>query len=267
MGDIGESRGPQSPAELEGEAKRRYVAQMFARIAPRYDLMNTLMTGGMHHRWRKAAVKAAMGLDGPALDVATGTGDLALALARVKSVNKVVGLDLLPEMVILARAKARCRRLGGEVRFMVGDALSLPFPDDSFACATTAWGLRNMPDLRRSLEEMVRVVRPGGKVVSVESVPVKTGPFRHPMRLFFHQVVPLMGQLVAGDRPAYTYLPSSVEEFLTVDALARSFEEVGLEDVGYRTMGLGALALHWGTVPQETPIADRPRHGDFVADL
>ena len=240
---------------LQGDAKRRYVADLFSRIAPRYDLMNTVMTGGMHHRWRGLAAKAAAGgMEGVALDLATGTGDLAFALARRRGIREVVGLDLLPEMVARARSKARSRVPNGRAQFAVGDALSLPFPDNTFVCATTAWGLRNMPDLRRSLDEMVRVVRSGGMVVSLESMPVQSGPFRSLFRLFFHNVVPLMGQLIGGDRAAYTYLPQSVDRFLTVDALAQSFREAGLEDVGYRRLGLGAVAVHWGTKPR-VPLA------------
>ena len=245
---------------LQGDAKRHYVADMFARIAFRYDLMNTMMTGGLHHRWRRVASEvAARGLKGPALDVATGTGDLAFALARARGIKRVVGLDLLPEMVVRARSKGCSKGLEARAEFTVGDALSLPFPNDTFACSTSGWGLRNMPDLRRSLEEMVRVVRPGGKVVSMESVPVEHGPFRHTMRLFFHHIVPLMGQLIAGDRAAYTYLPQSVERFLTADALARLFEEVGLDNVGYLRLGLGAVAVHWGTKPRDPLVNDDAR--------
>ena len=235
---------------LQDQAKRRYVADLFSRIAPRYDLMNTLMTGGMHHRWRAAAAAVATeGLQGMALDIATGTGDLALALVRRPAVSRGVGVDLLPEMVTRAREKALGRGRSGEVTFAVADGLHLPFPENTFACATSAWGLRNMPDLRRSLEEMVRVVRPGGRVVSLDSFSVQGSPWSPVFRLFFHHVVPLMGQLVAGDRAAYTYLPQSVDKFLAADELVRVMEEVKLEDVGYRRMGLGAVALHWGTVP------------------
>ena len=235
---------------LLGEAKRRYVAELFARIAPRYDLMNTLMTAGMHHRWRNAAAAtASRGLEGTALDVATGTGDLALALAGRRGIQRTMGLDILPDMAGRARRKALSKGLDGSAQFLVGDALYLPFPNDSFACATSGWGLRNMPDVKGGLEELVRVVRPGGRVVSLESMPLQGGPFRLPFRLFFHHVVPLMGQLIAGDRAAYTYLPQSVDKFLSVDDVARLFREVGLVDVGYRRMGLGAVAVHWGTVP------------------
>ena len=236
--------------DLQGETKREYVADLFSRIAPRYDLMNTLMTAGLHHRWRRMVAEiAARGLEGVALDVGTGTGDLAFALVESGRMDTSVGVDYLPEMVSRARSKCRTKGLENRVQFTVGDALFLPFPGDSFACATSAWGLRNMPDLKRSVEEMVRVVRPGGRVVSLESMPVKGGAFRLPFRVFFHHIVPLMGQVVAGDRAAYTYLPHSVDKFVTIDALARVFEEAGLEDVGYRRTGLGAVAVHWGTVP------------------
>ena len=235
---------------LQGEAKRRYVAALFGRIAPRYDLMNTLMTAGMHHRWRKVvAHEASRGPEGMALDVATGTGDLAFALARAKGIQGVVGLDLLESMVSRARTKARGRRLAVRAQFTVGDALSLPFPDAIFSCVTSAWGLRNMPELKRSLEEMVRVLRPGGRVVSLESMPLERGAFRPLFRVFFHHVVPFLGQLIARDRVAYTYLPRSVDRFLTAESLAKGFENVGLVNVGYRPMGLGAVVAHWGTKP------------------
>lgn len=233
---------------LQGEAKRRYVAALFARIAPRYDLMNTIMTAGMHHRWRMVvAQEASRGPDGMALDVATGTGDLAFALAGTKGIQGVVGLDLLESMVSRARAKALAKKTTAIPQFTVGDALSLPFPDETFTSVTSAWGLRNMPDLKRSLEEMVRVLRRGGRVVSLESMPVERGALRPLFRVFFHHVVPFMGQLIARDRAAYTYLPRSVDRFLTADSLAEEFEKVGLVDVGYRPMGLGAVVAHWGT--------------------
>ena len=225
------------------------MADLFTRIAPRYDLMNSLMTGGMHHRWREAAAGVAMrGLSGEALDVATGTGDLALALARRPEVSGVVGVDLLLDMVTLARTKARSRKARDEVGFAVADGLSLPFPPDTFACATTAWGLRNMPDPGVALEEMVRVVKPGGMVVSLDSFAVEGVPWGGVFRLFFHHVVPLMGQVFAGDRAAYTYLPRSVDGFVSVKELAGLMGEVGLVDVSYRRMGLGAVGLHWGRV-------------------
>ena len=233
---------------LQGEAKRRYVAEMFSRIARRYDLMNTLMTAGMHHRWRKVAAKVATdGLEGTALDVGTGTGDLALALVREKGIDRVVGLDFLPLMVTRAESKARSNGFANSVRFTIGDALALPFPGDAFACVTSAWALRNVPELTASLREMLRVARPGGRVVSLESMPLEEGVMKPFASFFLHHMVPLMGQLIARDRAAYTYLPRSVDRFLTPDSLARQFENAGLRHVGYRRMGLGMVAVHWGT--------------------
>ena len=237
-------------AQLGGEAKQTYVADLFARIAGRYDLMNSLMTGGMHHRWKRhTAGLAAAGLTGPALDIATGTGDLAFALARQPGIDQAVGVDLLPPMI--ARGQDKLRRRGKQsaapVAFLVGDALRLPFPDHSFACATAGFSLRNMPDLPQALAEMARVVRPGGRVATLELTPLDGGSLKSRLfRPYFHGIVPLIGQLVAGDRAAYSYLPQSVDYFLQADRLADLFRASGLAAVGYQKLGFGAVAVHWG---------------------
>lgn len=242
-------------AELRGDEKRVYVADLFARIAGRYDLMNTLMTGGMHHRWkRRTAAATSDGLAGPALDIATGTGDLAFALAKRPGVSMSIGVDLLPEMISLANGKRdRGRRESpgkrSRVGFLLGDALALPFPDNSFACATAGFSLRNMPDLPAAIAEMARVVRPGGRVTTLELTPMPGGLKTALFRLYFHRIVPLVGQVVAGDRGAYTYLPQSVDYFLQADRLAGLFEEKGLVDVSYRKLGFGTVAIHQGRKP------------------
>ena len=234
--------------ELKGPEKRRYVADLFSRISRRYDLMNTLMTFGMDRRWRKTAARQAMeGLEGPVLDVATGTGDLALALGRVVGVTEVVGMDLLNPMVSRAISKASRAPQPAPITFMVGDALSLPFPDDSFACVTSAFSLRNLPDLQAALREMVRVTRPGGRVLSLETMPVDKGMSRPLVRFHFRRIVPLLGALITFDRAAYTYLPQSVDRFLSPSRLADLFREVGLETVQHHSLALGAVHLHWGT--------------------
>jgi demethylmenaquinone methyltransferase/2-methoxy-6-polyprenyl-1,4-benzoquinol methylase len=239
-------------AELRGEARQRYVADLFTRIAPRYDLMNTLMTGGMHLRWRqKTARLTAQGLQGKALDVATGTGGLALALALRPEIDHTVGVDLLPEMLALAQTKARARGLDGKTTLLMGDALALPFPDNTFACATAGFSLRNMPDLSQALAEMARVVRPGGRVTTLELTPFTVGIKARLFRLYFHRLVPFMGQIVAGDRSAYTYLPQSVDYFLEADRLAGLFRAVGLTEVDYAKLGFGTVALHRGIKPLE----------------
>ena len=251
-------------AHLRGDDKRRYVAEMFARISPRYDLMNSLMTGGLHHRWKRDTARlASAGQSGPALDVATGTGDLAFALARCPGIASVVGVDLLPEMLRLAIAKMPGdkggRRRGAPVHFVVGDALRLPFADGAFVCATAGFSLRNMPDVPAAIAEMARVVAPGGRVATLELTPMPPGIRARLGRIYFHKVVPLLGEIVAGDRAAYTYLPDSVDYFLTAAGLAQVYRQAGLVNVGYRRLGMGGVAIHYGEKPHgEKPHREEP---------
>ncbi|MAF37845.1 MAG: hypothetical protein CL696_03015 [Chloroflexi bacterium] len=234
-------------AELKGAEKQRYVADLFSRISGRYDLMNDLMTLGMHRRWkRQAAALAAQGLKGSAIDISTGTGDLALELARRPEVDHTVGLDLLEGMVSRAKSRSAARGMSGSVTMMVGDALSLPFANGSFACATAGFSLRNMPDVGKALSEMVRVVRPGGRVVILELSPMKPGLRSSLFRPVFHGLVPLIGRLVAGDGTAYSYLPKSVDYFLEANRLAEMLSELGLANVEFRRLGFGTVAMHRG---------------------
>jgi demethylmenaquinone methyltransferase/2-methoxy-6-polyprenyl-1,4-benzoquinol methylase len=217
---------------------------MFDRIAGFYDVMNSVMTAGLHHRWReRAADLAALRPGGTALDVATGTGDLALALARrVQPGGEVVGSDFSEGMLARARDKA-----GPEagVRWEWGDAMRLDHPDASFDAATVGFGARNFSDLDRGLAEMARVVRPGGRVVVLEI----TTPTRPPLSTFFSvwfdRVVPLVGRL-AADPEAYTYLPRSVKRFPAPPALAEAMTRSGLRDVRWILTAGGIIALHVG---------------------
>lgn len=235
-------------AQLQGDERRRYVARMFTRIAGRYDLMNNVMTLGMHHRWRReVAEEATRGLEGLALDVAAGTGDLTLALGSQSGVVRAIGVDLLAVMLQRARNKARWRS-EDQVHFVTGDALHLPFPDGTFACATTAFGLRNMPDIQAALQEMVRVVRPGGAVVTLEIVPLDPQrPLAPLLRLYFRYFIPWLGAFIAGDREAYTYLPASVDRFPPPDVLVGMMEKAGLGSVSYKLTGMQMIAIHRGT--------------------
>ncbi len=237
-------------AELTGPARQRYVADLFARISGHYDLMNDVMTLGMHRGWkRRTAALAAQALPGPALDVSTGTGDLAFQLARRPGVDRIIGLDLLPEMIDLARGRA-IRQRAAAVRLVLGDALSLPFPTGTFACAMAGFSLRNMPDVRRAIGEMARVVQPGGRVALLELSPMETGVKARLFRLYFHKLVPLVGNLIARDRAAYTYLPQSVDRFYGANELASMLRDAGLANVGYRRLGFGTVCLHWGDKPR-----------------
>ncbi len=235
-------------ARLRGDERARYVNRMFARIARRYDLLNTVMSGGRHHAWRRmATARAVEGVTGAALDVATGTGDFAIDLARRPEVDHVIGLDFTREMLPLAIAKARRRELQGRIDQVVGDAHSLPFADDRFICLTVGFGIRNFVDLPRALAEMKRVVRPGGRVVILEIVRQEGwGPVSKLFPVYFRYVTPWVGGLLAGDREAYTYLPESVGEFLSADELASHMTDAGLANVTYRKLALGTVAIHVG---------------------
>jgi demethylmenaquinone methyltransferase/2-methoxy-6-polyprenyl-1,4-benzoquinol methylase len=222
---------------------------MFARISRRYDLLNTVMTAGRHHAWRRKSADMAVGeLTGPALDVATGTGDLALDLARKSAVTHVTGLDFTPEMLHLAARKAgRKKGLADRVDYMIGDAHSLPLPDDHFICATVGFGIRNFIDVPQALREMTRVVRPGGRVVVLEIVTLEgLGPLSRLFTLYFRHVTPWLGTIFAGDREAYTYLPESVQGFVSAGELASSMEEAGLHNVAVRKLALGSVAIIGG---------------------
>jgi demethylmenaquinone methyltransferase / 2-methoxy-6-polyprenyl-1,4-benzoquinol methylase len=220
---------------------------MFTRIAGRYDLMNTLMTAGRHHAWRRIVARAAVGAPpGPILDLATGTADLALELRARDAGRTVVGADFSEGMLHEARGKLAARR-ASRLPLLAADALALPFADATFACVLSAFLLRNLEDLARGLAEMRRVTRPGGRVVALDIVRPETPVWNRIVAVYFHRVVPAVGGLVAGDRAAYTYLPDSVAGFVTPAELARLMTRAGLRDVTYRRLGLGTVALHVGT--------------------
>jgi demethylmenaquinone methyltransferase / 2-methoxy-6-polyprenyl-1,4-benzoquinol methylase len=216
---------------------------MFDRIARVYDGMNSVMTAGMHHRWReRAADLARVGPGDRAIDVATGTGDLALALERrVGPLGEVVGLDFSERMLELARRK------GPSVRFEAGNALDLPYGDAEFDAATVGFGVRNFSDLRRGLSEMARVTRPGGRVVVLELTAPRRPPLSWFFRLWFDRAVPALGRL-AGDPDAYAYLPSSVRRFPAPEGLAAELAGLGLEDIRYVITAGGIIGIHVGTV-------------------
>lgn len=222
-------------------ARASDVRAMFTRIAGHYDLMNTLMTAGRHHAWRRAVARAvATAPAGPVLDLATGTGDLAHAIARQSPGRLLVGADFSEAMLRRARVKLRSTRAS----LLAADALALPFPARTFACVTSAFLLRNLENLERGLAEMRRVTRPGGRVVTFDIVRPETPVWDTLFGLYFHRVVPAIGALVAGDRHAYTYLPDSVDRFPRPAALADLMRAAGLHDVQWRTLGLGTVALH-----------------------
>ena len=232
----------------EGSDKARFVSDMFSRIAGRYDLMNGLMTFGMHHAWRRVAARQTIAApEGPALDLATGTGDLALELRQIHPRRVIVGADFAFGMLRIAREKLdRADGRGRHVLLAAADALQLPFGDRTFACVTSAFLLRNLADLEMGLAEMRRVTRPGGRVVALEITQPTFPGFTPLFRFYFHRVVPRVGQLVGGDREAYTYLPQSVDRFLAPAELSRLMGTVGLRGVTCRRVGMGTVTIHTG---------------------
>jgi demethylmenaquinone methyltransferase/2-methoxy-6-polyprenyl-1,4-benzoquinol methylase len=228
--------------------KARYVQEMFTRIARRYDLMNSLMTCGRHQAWRRAAARLADPQPGGlALDVATGTGDLALALLAQAHVRHVVGMDFSDGMLWVAREKLLRKDARRRVSLVVGDALRLPFPDKTFACVTSAFLLRNLVDLAQGFSEMRRVTQAGGRVVALEITQPTLPGWSHLFGWYFGRLVPRIGAIVARDREAYTYLPRSVERFVSPRELSRLMESVGLRNVSYRRLGLGTVTIHIAT--------------------
>lgn len=229
-----------------GTLEEAQVREMFDRIAGSYDRLNTVMTAGLHHRWRRRAADLAAVRPGDrTLDVATGTGDLAVELARrVTPGGEVVAVDFAERMLELARAKASSL----PIRFEIANALALPFADDEFAAATVGFGARNFADLEQGLREMARVVAPGGRVVVLEITTPQRRPLSTFFELWFDRAVPRLGR-IAGDAQAYEYLPSSVRRFPGPEGLAGAMSRAGVTDIRYVITGGGIIALHVGVVP------------------
>jgi demethylmenaquinone methyltransferase/2-methoxy-6-polyprenyl-1,4-benzoquinol methylase len=237
------------------ELRAEQVRAMFARIARRYDLLNRLMTFGRDRAWRREAVaRLELPGSGRILDLGTGTGELASACRQTHPGAQVVACDFTCEMMILGKARER----GGKIAWAMADAGSLPFADETFDAVVSGFLLRNVADLDRVLREQVRVLKPGGRLAALDTTPPSPGPLAPLVRFHLRRVIPALGRLIAGDAPAYRYLPASTEAFADAETLAASLHAAGLAGVGFVRRMLGAIAIHWGSKPDARGGSDGP---------
>jgi demethylmenaquinone methyltransferase/2-methoxy-6-polyprenyl-1,4-benzoquinol methylase len=227
-------------SQLTGQERAGYVHDTFNRIARRYDLMNRLMTAGQDLRWRREAIRRLRLSPGERLlDLGTGTGDLGREALRQQPRIRLVAADFTLGMMLAGQA-------AGNLPWLNADALRLPFVDASFEAVVSGFLMRNVGDLDSALREQVRLLKPGGRMVILETTRPPRSLFTPLVWLHMHLVIPLVGRLVSGDREAYRYLPASSEAFLTAEELAASMASTGFRNVGFHRRMFGTVAIHWG---------------------
>ena len=226
-----------------------YVRSLFDGIAPRYDLLNHLLSAGIDRSWRRRAVEHLREIH-PAsiLDVATGTGDLALEAAQLRP-SRIIGIDIAPRMLERARAKVAAHGLSSLITLRNGDAEALPFADGSFDGVLVAFGVRNFEHLERSLREIFRVLRSGGKIVVLEFSHPRQFPLRQLYFFYFTRILPLIGRAVSGHREAYSYLPDTVLAFPEGEAFLRVLSLTGFEQTRLEPLSFGVATIYTGSRP------------------
>ena len=225
----------------------RHIRQMFAEIAGQYDLINRLMTFGQDRVWRQCVIQAAaMPENGIVLDVGTGTGGIALDLLEEDNTLQVIGADFTVDMMRIGRQKQNNSR----VTWIETDALALPFRDARFDAITSGYLVRNVSDALQAFQEQARVVKPGGRVVCLETSPPPKGLLQPVLLLFLNRLIPLLGQVVSGNRPAYTYLPQTTQNFLSPGKVSAVMRSAGLINIRYRQFMFGTIAVHVGIRPE-----------------
>lgn len=237
------------------EEKASYVHSQFERIAKRYDLTNDVISFGMHRLWKARAVDILLNNSGDEnekifLDLCCGTGDLALRIAKkINHTDQVCGVDFSSNMLEIAKSRTPKENSESQkMRWIQGDAQNLPFNDDMFNGAIISFGLRNLTDLDKGLEEMHRVVKPGRPVINLDLGRPEGVVFAPLFKSFFRYIVPHIGALVQGDRSAYTYLPESMSTYPDPEDISNRFEKAGLTGVKHLALAGGSVALHYGFV-------------------
>lgn len=225
--------------------------QIFSSIAWKYDWMNTIMTFNLDSRWRKFTVAQANLSEGSiGLDVCCGTGKLCIEQAKsVGATGKVIGLDFCENMLRVAEKNLANHPLRSRIELVQGNAMNLPFPDNTFDCATIGFALRNVPDITKTLQEMMRVVKPGGRVISLELAKPSAPVFKQLYWFYFEKFVPLLGKLRVGVEGPYSYLPYSVKIFPHQQEIKQLFSQIGLQDAACHELTGGIVAVHVGTKP------------------
>lgn len=232
------------PYRPEG-SKKEQVAAMFNAISPKYDALNRILSAGIDQSWRRKTlreIRATGALN--VLDVATGTADLALALAKGIPGSKVVGVDISAGMLEVGRSKVRAKDLEGRVRLDLGDGEQLPYDESSFGAVTVAFGVRNFENLEQGLRDMRRVLEPGGTLAVLEFSQPTAWPLRSLYLFYFKNILPRIGRMVSKDASAYTYLPNSVQAFPYGEAFAAKLREAGFQSVRVRPLTFGIASLY-----------------------
>ncbi|MDQ6827100.1 MAG: bifunctional demethylmenaquinone methyltransferase/2-methoxy-6-polyprenyl-1,4-benzoquinol methylase UbiE [Candidatus Eremiobacteraeota bacterium] len=228
--------------------KSSYVRDMFAAIAPRYDLANRLLTAGIDERWRRRAiVELRAPRQGQVLDLCCGTGDLVFHLLRSDPTLEVTGIDFCEPMLAAARSRARRAPGAGRARFIQGDVMQLPFPDQRFDAAIMGFSLRNVVDIVTTLREVRRVLRPGARFVNLDVSKAPNPIFRKAFDFYFYLLVPVIGGWIGGSKAAYRYLPQSLTHYPNAAQLQARFAQAGFKDSRFIDLMGGAIAIHVGT--------------------
>lgn len=232
---------------MDTHSKETHVQSVFQKIAPKYDLMNDLISFRRHKAWRKFTMKQMKVQPGAtAIDLCCGTCDWTIAIAKASRNGRTVGLDFSSNMLEVGKNKVEKEGLDSQIELVQGNAMELPFPDNSFDYATIGFGLRNVPDYTRVLQEMQRVVKPGGRVVCLEVSKPTWQPFKGMYNLYFERILPLIGRFVAKSYEQYKWLPESLRAFPGRDQLAQMFRDTGLQNVQAFPLTGGVAALHIG---------------------